>query len=130
MTNSQSVHEQQSQNAKLVNFAKLPKKTELLEKVKLLDKTCFKLTETRKAGSFLPTPIHKLSMMSMVWNISTGQLGWLSDYAPSQLLHSCSLAEYKKLERVLDFIATTKSFNAIKILPVLNPKHSSYCGEN
>jgi len=34
-----------------------------------------------------PTPIHKLSITSMVWNISMGQLGYLSVCTPSQLLH-------------------------------------------
>jgi len=59
----------------------------------------------------------------MVWNISIGQLGYLSGCATSQLLHTCSLAEYGKLKKVLDFIATTKNIN---ILLTLNPKHSSY----
>ena len=44
-----------------------------------------------------PTPIHKLSMTSVVWNISIGQLGCLSVCAPSQLLRTCSLAEYEKI---------------------------------
>jgi len=35
----------------------------------------------------------------MVWNISIDQLGSLSGCAPSQLLHTCSLAEYEKLEK-------------------------------
>jgi len=65
-------------------------------------------------------------MMSRVWNISIGQLGYLSGCVPSQLLHTCSLAEYKKLEKVLDFLATTKTINIL----VLNPKHSSYWEEN
>jgi len=85
----------------------------------------------REQDSFLspqPTLIPKLSMMSMVWNISVGQLGYLSGCAPSQLLHICSLAEYEKLEKVLDFIATTENFSVINIL-VLNPKHSSYWEE-
>jgi len=66
----------------------------------------------------------------MVWNISTGQLGCLSGCAPSQLLHTCSLAEYEKLEKVLDSIATTENISVINILLVLNPKHSSYWQEN
>jgi len=73
-----------------------------------------------------PAPIPKLSMMSMVWNICIGQLGSLSGCAPSQLLHTCSLAEYEKQEKVLDFIATTENICVINFLLVLNPKHSSY----
>jgi len=41
-------------------------------------------------------------MTSMVWNISIGHLGYLSGHAPSQLLHTWSLDEYEKLEKVLD----------------------------
>jgi len=63
-------------------------------------------------------------------NISTGQLGWLPDCAPSQLLHTCSLAEYRRLEKVLGFIATTENISVINILLVLNAKHSSYWEEN
>jgi len=48
-------------------------------------------------------------------------LGYLSGYAPSQLLHTCSLAEYKKLEKVLDFTVTTENISIINIL-VINPK--------
>jgi len=43
MTDSQPIPEQRSQNAKL------PKKTELLEKFELLDKRRFELTEKRRA---------------------------------------------------------------------------------
>jgi len=63
-------------------------------------------------------------MTFMVWNISTGQLGWLTGYAPSHLLHTCSSAEYEKLETVFDFLATTEN-SVINILLILNPKHSS-----
>jgi len=66
----------------------------------------------------------------MVWNISIGQLGCLSCCAPSQLLHTCSLAEYDKLEKVLDFTAATENISVIKILLMLNSKHSSYWEEN
>jgi len=62
----------------------------------------------------------------MVWNISIGLLGCLSGYAPSQLLHTCSLDEHKELEKVLDFIATAVNISVINILPILNLKHSSY----
>jgi len=57
-------------------------------------------------------------------------LGYLSGSAPSQLPHTCSLAEYEKLEEVLDFIATTENISVINILLLLNPKHSSYWEEN
>jgi len=36
-------------------------------------------------------------------------LGWLPGSAPSQLLHTCPLAEHGKLKKVLDFLATTKN---------------------
>jgi len=74
--------------------------------------------------------MHKLSMTSMVWTISTGQLGLAVCYAPSQLLHICSSAEYEQLEKVLDFTATTENMSVINILLVLNLKHSSYWEEN
>jgi len=67
----------------------------------------------------------------MVWSISTGQLGYLSGCAPSQLLHNCSLAKYGKLKRVLDFSATTKNISVLfNILLILHPNHSSYWEEN
>jgi len=78
----------------IMNFEKFPKKTELPEKFELPNKRGFKLTETIGAEipAPRPTPIHKLSMMSMVWNISIGQLGlaaWLSSLpAPAHLLIS------------------------------------------
>jgi len=73
------------------------------QKFKLLDKRGFELMETRRADSYLhrPTPVHKLSMTSTVWNVSIDQLGYLSGYAPFQLLHTCSLGEYEKLEKSL-----------------------------
>jgi len=83
-----------------VNFAKLPRKTKLLEKFRLLTR---KDLNSQKGKEPIPAPqptfIHKLSVTPMVWNICTGQLGCLSGYAPSQLLHTSSLAEYKKLEQ-------------------------------
>jgi len=42
-----------------------------------------------------PTPTHKLSMTFTVQNISISQ----PVCAPSQLLHTCSLAEHEKLEK-------------------------------
>jgi len=80
--------------ASFVNFAKLPpKKPELLEKFELPDKKRFQTVEKRREHLALwPTPIHKLSMTSMVRNISLGQLGlaaWLCSLpAPAHLLIS------------------------------------------
>jgi len=50
--------------------------------------------------------------------------------ALSQLLHTCSLAEHKKLEKLFDFIATTENISVINILLVLNPKHRCRWEEN
>jgi len=130
MTDSQPVPEQKWRNLELadfVNFMEPPKKTELPER--------FILTEKRgiNKGRFLspcPTPIYKLSMTSMVWNISIGQLGCLSRCAASQLLHTCSSAEYGRMQKILDFLATTETISVINIILVLNPKHSSYWEEN
>jgi len=58
-----------------------------------------------------PTPICKLSLVCILWNISTGQLGSLAGYAPSQHLHTCSLAENEKMKKVLDFLATTENIS-------------------
>jgi len=69
-------------------------------------------------------------MTFMIQNIFIGHLGYLSAYAPSQLLRTCSLAEYEKLQRVLDFKAITGNMSVINILMVLNLKHSSYWEEN
>jgi len=71
-----------------------------------------------------------MGMMSMAWTISTSQVGYLFGHALSQLLHTCSLAEYEKPEKVLDFTATTKNISVINILLILNPKHCSYWEEN
>jgi len=53
-------------------------------------------------------------------------LGYLCGYAPSQFLHTCSLAEYEKLEKVLDFIEKNENISVINIFLLLNPKHSNY----
>jgi len=66
----------------------------------------------------------------MVWNISAVQPGYLSGCAPSQLPHTCSLAEYEKLEKSPRFIATTKNISVINVALVLNSKHSSNYEEN
>jgi len=47
----------------------------------------------------------------------------LLDYAPSQLWHTCSLAEDGKLKRALIFLATTESISVINIVLMVNPKH-------
>jgi len=57
-------------------------------------------------------------------------LGWLPGSAPSQLLHTCSIAEHGRLEKVLDFLATTENISVINTLLLLNPKHSSYWEED
>jgi len=72
----------------------------------------------------------KLSMVSMVWNISIGWFGYMSGYAPPQLLHTCSLAEYEKLDKVLDFTSTTENLSVMNILLLLNQKHNSYWEED
>ena len=91
MTDSQAVPKQQSQKPELTDFAdfiELPKNTTLQEKRR------FKLMEKRKQKILIPqpTPIHKLSMTSMVWYISISQLGpaaWLCSLpAPAHLLIS------------------------------------------
>jgi len=110
-----------------VNFTKLKKKN--LNSQTRQDPNPWK-TEEQRASYPPANPIHKLSMMFMVWNISLGQLGYLSGCAPSQLLHTCSSAEYEKLGKVLDFLAITENFSVTNILLVLNPKHSSYWEEN
>jgi len=132
MTKSHPVPEQQSWNPEIMNFAKLLKKAKLPEKFELLAKRGFELMEKRekrKIPAPWPTPINKLSVTSMVWNISIGQLSYQSGSAPSQLLHTCSLAEHGRLEKVLDFLATTRTISILSIL-VLKPKQSSYWEEN
>jgi len=52
-------------------------------------------------------------MTPIVLNISMSQFDSLPDCAPSQLLHPCSLAEHGRLEKVLDFLATTKSISVL-----------------
>jgi len=91
MVDSQPVPEQQSQNSWISRNSW--KKTELTEKFELPEK------EERAFLPPWPTPIYKLSLMSMVWNISIGHLGGLSGYASPQLLRTCSLAEYGILEK-------------------------------
>jgi len=79
----------------------------------------------KRVPALWSTPINKLSMTSMVQNISFGRLGlavWLCSLpAPAH-----TLVEYGKPEKVLDFIAATKDTSVINILLVLNSKHNSY----
>ena len=77
-----------------------------------------------------PTHFHKLSMTPMVWNVSTGQPGLSAWLCSLPALQACSWAGYEKLEEVLDITATTKTISVSNILLLLNPKHSSYWGEN
>ena len=56
--------------------------------------------------------------------------GSLPGWAPAQLLHTFSWAEQGRLEKVLNFIATTENLSVISILLVLPPKYSSYWEEN
>jgi len=58
-------------------------------------------------------------MTSVVWEISIGRFGDLPGCAPCQLLHACLLAEYGKLEKVLDFTAITKTISVINTVLVL-----------
>jgi len=80
--------------------------------------------KSREASCPRPTPIHKLSLMPMVWNIAIGQPGlaaWLYSLpAPARWLN------VRNWKKILDFIATAKSISVINILLVLNPKRSSY----
>ena len=54
--------------------------------------------KTRQLPGPWPAPVYKLSMTSMVWNISFGQPGCLPGRAPSQLRHTCSFAEHGGLK--------------------------------
>jgi len=54
-------------------------------------------------------------------------LGRLPGSAPSQLLSTCSLAEYGTRES--HFLATTKNISVINSLLLLNPRHNSYWEE-
>jgi len=93
ITDSQAVPQQPSRDSELadfVNFVNFPKKTKLLEKFELPEERRFELTAKKNIPAPQPTPIPKLSMPSMVRNISMGQLGppaWLCSLpAPEHLL--------------------------------------------
>ena len=102
MTDLQPVPEQRLWNAKLQKKTKLPGGKKKM--FTLPDKRRIKLPDKRRAekpAAPQPIPIHKFSMRFMVWNFSICQLGYLAGYVPSQLLHTCSLAEYEKLGKSL-----------------------------
>jgi len=132
MTGSHLVPKQRLQILERADFAifmKFPKKTKLLEKFR--EEGMRTHRKEKKIAAPQPTTVYKLSMKSMVWNISIGQLGLaVPGSSPSQLLHTSSLAEYGRQENVLDFLVTTENISVISILLVLNPKHSSYWEEN
>ena len=133
MTISQSVPEQLSWNSELknfVNFLKLSKRTTLLEKYEPTDKRWIESTEIRKKEKeriLAPqlSSIYKLSMTSVAWNISIGQIGlsvWLRSLpAPAHLL----ISWIWETEESPWFLATTKTISVISVLLILIPKHSS-----
>ena len=98
MTDLQPVPEQRSWNAKLTNFwefRKTPPKKWTPRKVRTCGQDSIwtpRKWEELRASCPLAAPFHKLSVTSVVWNISTGQLGpatWLCSLpAPARLLIS------------------------------------------
>jgi len=130
MTNSQSVSKQRLRNPEVADFCefcKTHKKDQVSENLNSQRREDLNSQKREsKIPARQPTPIHKLRMKSVVCNTSIGHLGYPSGYAHAQLLLTCSLAEYVKLEKILGFIATTKNLSVVNILLLLNPKHSSY----
>ena len=114
MTSLQPVHEQQTQNAKLSNFWEFPKKVWTHRQEDL------NWQKRESADSFLPPGLP--SFINRAWCLWHGifPLASLAGYVPSQHLHTCSLAEHGRLEKVLDFIATTETISVINILLILN----------
>jgi len=98
-------------------LTKLPRKTELPERVQS--------PGNEKADSF-PTP-DQFPVINRKWSLSYGifpsggSAVWLAT-----LLHAWLSAVYQKLEKTLNFIATTKTVSIINIFLLLNLKHSSY----
>jgi len=125
VTDLQPVPEQRSLKPQLTNFRMLPKNTELLEKLKLPEKK----KDSRKKGFLTPGQPLFINWAWHPWHgiFPLASLGQLPGCAPSQLLHTWSLAERNK--RILDFLAATKTISGSNILRVLNPKHSSYWEE-
>jgi len=79
---------------KTLRLCKIPEKDRTTRKVRTTRQQMIQTHGNKKSREPLgpwPTPIHKLSLMSMIWSISPGQLGCLSGCAPSQLPHTHSL---------------------------------------
>jgi len=98
---------------KLRNFAELAQLTEKRPNSQKSLNSWKRSNSWKKGSCLLANLIHELRITSMVWNISTGQLGYLSGHAPSQLLHTRLLVEYGRLEKVLDILATTKNVSGL-----------------
>jgi len=73
-------------------IAELADFTKLAEKVR---------THREKGGSCPPQPTPSINWAWCPWYgiLTSASLGWLSGCAPSQLLHTCSLAEHGKLKK-------------------------------
>ena len=106
MTSSQRVPEQRLQNTETTNFADFSQRILTLWQKRIW---IHRNKKRRKIPPPRPAPVHKLSMTSMLRTSFIVQLVYLSGCAPFHLLHTCSLAEYEKLEKVLDFIATSEN---------------------
>ena len=135
MTNSQSVPKQWSWNPKLgflkifQNSPKNPNSWKNSNSQTRAGLNSWKW-EARRIPALHLTPIHKLSMMFKVWNISIGQVGlavWLCSLPASAQLLISWIWETGKSPW---FIATTENISVINIILLLNPKHSSYWEEN
>jgi len=120
ITNLQPVPEQQSWNLENCKFCKTPEKRLNSQWTHTTEKTDFPT----------PTPLHRLSMTFMVWNISIGRLGlaaWLCSLPALALL---IIIWVRETGRSPSFSATTENISVINIFLLLNPKHSSYWEEN
>ena len=62
-----------------------------------------------------PTFIYKMSMMSMVWNISIGQLGLAVRLCSLPTLAHLLISQTWKSKKVLDFLATTKNISLLSV---------------
>jgi len=93
MTDWQPLPKQRSQNLEIANAVKFPKKMNAWKvQTPGQERVQTRENEKRKIPALRPTFINKLSMTSMVWNISIGQPGldvWLCSLpAPAHLLIS------------------------------------------
>ena len=90
-----------------MNFAKFP------QKIELPDKKGFERTDKReeRVDSHLPsqTPFINWAWCPWCGVFPLASLGWLPGCAPSQLLHTCSLDEYEKLEKSPCFHSNDKN---------------------